>query len=528
MAIEGIDYETTNTANGQDAVFSLTFLQYVLAAPFEFLSHFRENFLDYVTDSFINMAQFISFISSVGGITYFVVPVIAAILVIISGALFARRRGEGSRFWWPYASTKKSNLFSHGQLGKGGQEKHFRAGAAHLSVIIAYRGTILPRILKQVIFSSLFAHFLCYLWYPVKKAVEGGEAFRFCSAEKGTCWTMDMHITKIVYHLFLDADQAFKYLTPVVTFILGFYNSSMYSRWWTMRTLAGDVRGRSVDTMVMLQAYMTEIKPNEVAKANEDRRQLLRYLGLAQALSLQAAMREGGKDLEHLCARGLLDKNSSEFEALSRVSTSGYSEVYGWFLHYFQTACLHRYVQKDLRGHVLVMVQTNITKVRGAAADVMMYLNEPMPLAYRHLLELLVMFYMLVTPVALVPQLLWVSPFIVSMVVVFVAGFLELSVSVMNDPFRDHDGFLVDNFLDGQLEGSLSAVKYIPPASMDTWSGDHLMKPATPETSECDAPPDDDHVSNQHIQDSPVNIAQASRREAELGISCLTQQIESQ
>ena len=100
--------------------FSWAFLEYLLTTPFAWILHIREHFLDYATDTFINTAQFIGFISSVGGFTYFLVPVVAAAAVIISGAVFARRRG--TRFW-PIDSYKKSNLFSHGHLGYG--KTHF-------------------------------------------------------------------------------------------------------------------------------------------------------------------------------------------------------------------------------------------------------------------------------------------------------------------------------------------------------------------------------------------------------------------
>ena len=77
----------------------------------------------------------------------------------------------------------------------------------------------------------------------------------------------------------------------------------------------------------------------------------------------------------------------------------------------------------------------------------------------------------------------------------FVAGFLELSTSVMNDPFRDPDGFLVDQFLDGQLESSLSAVKHIPPSAMETWDSDVLlMTTSTPLPSDIEMI-DEDHMA---------------------------------
>lgn len=84
---------------------------------------------------------------------------------------------------------------------------------------------------------------------------------------------------------------------------------------------------------------------------------------------------------------------------------------------------------------VLQFVQENVSKMRGACADVKMYQNQQIPLPYVHLLELLVTVYLTLAPAALVSQLLWVAPFVSSFVTLFFYGFFVLGTKILLDPF---------------------------------------------------------------------------------------------
>ena len=55
-----------------------------------------------------------------------------------------------------------------------------------------------------------------------------------------------------------------------------------------------------------------------------------------------------------------------------------------------------------------------------------MHLNQPVPLAYSHLLEVMVTIYVLITPLALVPSLLWVAILIAPLVTLFFYGVYAL------------------------------------------------------------------------------------------------------
>jgi hypothetical protein len=61
-------------------------------------------------------------------------------------------------------------------------------------------------------------------------------------------------------------------------------------------------------------------------------------------------------------------------------------------------------------------------RATSAAEDLMMHINQQIPLAYYHLLEVMVTLYILITPIALVPSLLWVAVAVAPIVSLFFYG----------------------------------------------------------------------------------------------------------
>ncbi len=108
------------------------------------------------------------------------------------------------------------------------------------------------------------------------------------------------------------------------------------------------------------------------------------------------------------------------------------------------------HVRPGMKTEALRAIQIDVSKARGAAADVPMYLEETsMPLAYRYLVEMTVTFYVLITPVGLVHQMFWTAPFVAPVVTLFFYGLYKLTDDFLMDPFHGDNKFDTDAFVDG-------------------------------------------------------------------------------
>merc|ERR1719491_2926414 len=93
-------------------------------------------------------------------------------------------------------------------------------------------------------------------------------------------------------------------------------------------------------------------------------------------------------------------------------------------------------VDDKVFGSVLYAQRWAMLQSSNFAEDLMMHLNQQIPLAYSHLLELMTKLYVLITPVALVPTLLWIAIPISPIVTLFFYGFFRLGTSMLVDPFQ--------------------------------------------------------------------------------------------
>jgi len=290
---------------------------------------------------------------------------------------------------------------------------------------------VLPDVWRMCAFTVCLSFLLCHIYNPIRRAVRDGQ--------KKT----------LIYYLFQDCDSFFNMCTSFVTFILSFFNATVFTRWWKLRELCGTVNGKTVDTTVMLSAYI---------KRREDYEELLRLLWLAHALHVTSIDPLVTSDPEHAMERvlrGLREDGliaAEECEALrptTLATSTPLSIAYGWFTCRLRTAML-RDVPPSLHSGLLQIVQANISAMRGAASDVLMYLGTPMPLAYTQLLELMVTIYVLMAPLGLVPRLLWMAVpgcFVVTLVFY---GFMSLGKLMLN-PFAaaSDDAFDTQAFLRG-------------------------------------------------------------------------------
>lgn len=192
------------------------------------------------------------------------------------------------------------------------------------SVLLHYRGTVLPRVWQRMLFCGAFAFICCTIYEPLRMEIKRETQLR---QTKGPRICVVSAEQKFYYHMFEDAEEFLKYCSTFITFILGFFNSVAFSRWWKLRDLCGAVSGLTTDTTVMIATYVSE---GDERKREKTRAKLLRYLALAQATQLLAARKvdegetEKGKvEIDKLVQRGLLAKDGPEYVVLIQALEAG-------------------------------------------------------------------------------------------------------------------------------------------------------------------------------------------------------------
>lgn len=312
-------------------------------------------------------------------------------------------------------------------------------------------GTVLPRVWPMVFLTSSLSLALCFAFNEIRVLLKLENDL----PDQG--FSVDKRF-KLVYYLFLDAEVFLAYATTFLTFILGFFNSVAFARWWKFRDLTGVVLGRSVDTAVMIASHVSEGPADKLAAT---RHELLRLLLLALECHLQDAHQHS--DLIDGRLVGLT--SSEQFRALKKIKKARYSVVYGWFLHRLDKAISDGHVLSSTINSVHLGITGNVTRMRGACADVKMYQNQQIPMPYVHLLELLVTVYVFVAPGALVCKLLWVAPIVSGFFTLFFYGFFLLGTKILLDPFEaafEEGGFDTVNLFEDTVTTLQTIIDSVP------------------------------------------------------------------
>merc|ERR1719399_1633539 len=109
------------------------------------------------------------------------------------------------------------------------------------------------------------------------------------------------------------------------------------------------------------------------------------------------------------------------------------------------------------------MTQTNISLMHQSSSDLMMYVNQPPPMGYTHLMEVMVTVYGLLATFGLVPRLHWMAPIVNIFLTLFFYGFYCVALH-MFDPFDegDHFGFDTRKFYDEIRTGAEGIEALVP------------------------------------------------------------------
>lgn len=317
------------------------------------------------------------------------------------------------------------------------------------SLLFRLSGTVVPVVWHMSLLTTVMTLLACWIYDPLRQARK---------APDGNFSARD----KLVLNIFADMERVLQLFTGFVTFILGFFNSIVFNRWWHMRELCGNIVEAGQNNAMHVAVFLVKEprggggRPALLAA----RRELVRLMALGQALALQACHRV--RDHNWLIAHGLLEEGSDEHTTLQRIATPGYNEVFGWYI-----AKVYRYmdegmIDEKVYASVLYAQRWAMLQSSNFAEDLMMHLNQQIPLAYTHLLELMTKLYVLITPVALVPSLLWVAIPIAPLVTLFFYGFFCLGTRMLMDPFQDPSGFDTEALLAASVLNMESLTENVP------------------------------------------------------------------
>jgi len=319
------------------------------------------------------------------------------------------------------------------------------------TLLFRLSGTVIPAVWHMSLLTCVVTFFACVIYEPLR---QGSKDQALGQREK------------LLLNLFRDMEKVMQYFTGFVTFILGFFNSIVFNRWWHMRELIGNIVEAGQNTAMHIAVFFVKEPPardgvDGDVQLQRSRRELIRLLALGQALALQACHRV--RDHTWLINRGLLVRDSEEHMVLQNLASPGYNEVFCWYV-----AKAYKFMGEDgmvdekVFSSVLYSQRWSMLSSSNHSEDLMMHLNQQIPVAYTHLLELMTKLYVLITPLALVPSLLWVAIPVAPLVTLFFYGFFRLGTTMLMDPFQKDSGFDTEALLMASILNMESLERNVP------------------------------------------------------------------
>lgn len=268
---------------------------------------------------------------------------------------------------------------------------------------------------KGGILQAFWIEWLCATLMSI--ALMGFWLFQFESYDNVNEWRAR---TEILQHALAYVTSRFQ---AAMGLMLGFYTGTLYTRWWRVRNLENEVINGIKDSAIQVASLVHDAEPDiegdqdepvvdkrrgkELEAKKDDKKKdesfltaaevratLLRWVNLAHALAVgefYELQPNAFSDLEALIAKGLMTEKEYQCIADSPVR---FDVPFVWFM--------------DLVGEVIRMdnftvsvpaigiLSGNMSRTRGALQNMQMYRSEPVPLAYRQLVNLTVRFYMII------------------------------------------------------------------------------------------------------------------------------------
>lgn len=234
------------------------------------------------------------------------------------------------------------------------------------------------------------------------------------------------------------------YLQGITTFILTFFLSQAYSHWREMYSAARKVQGRLNDINFLLTSIAKrDENGNYTPEAEKVLDNVSSYTRLFHAfLWSKFATKNFGvlstaRGQSRMLSRGLMTQG--EFNALQAIDQRAGAP--NACLQWIAIRALKGMKDKDggLKDDESFLLHAKISELRGTYAGIGDILAGRMPLAYTHIVQILVDSFLATAPVALYAELGVWGPLSVGILTLFYSGLLDLA-KIFLDPL-DNDGF---------------------------------------------------------------------------------------
>ena len=262
----------------------------------------------------------------------------------------------------------------------------------------------------------------------------------------GSTWSVGMvpDAECVIIARLKAVDKLFHYLQSFVTFILTFFLGKSFDLWREMYKVGRGIQGKMSDIGILLATHAK--RHSQTGPLTDDAKAFLstvaRRLRLFHILTWASQSRQfqvllTNRGMTQLMQRGFL--SNSELDALLQLPlppTQRQNAVLEWIILDCNQA--RRSGVIDDTGAYFKMLLQKICELRGTASSISDLVDGRMPLAYAHLVQLLVDSFLFAAPMALFSELGMWAVLCVAFMTLFYAGLLDLA-KIFLDPLNNED-----------------------------------------------------------------------------------------
>jgi predicted membrane chloride channel (bestrophin family) len=237
-------------------------------------------------------------------------------------------------------------------------------------------------------------------------------------------------------------DKLWHYQMQLTTFILTFFLTQAYSLWREMYATGRSIQGRISDIGYLL-ATNAQRRSNMLSTEAQDFLSVTaRNLRLYHILVWASASRQfkvllTNRGMKHLMERGFLTENELRtLMLLDLPAIQRHNAILEWIIIRCNQARKVGIIED--RQEVFAALLEKMSGLRGTASGIGGIVDGRMPLAYAHLVQVLVDTFLFFAPLALFSELGWLSIFCVAFMTFFYEGLLDLA-KVFLDPLNNED-----------------------------------------------------------------------------------------